>query len=91
MALVRYVKRANADPDLGVLIPVVKTSVECFYFNKLPFLDDVRNYRFGTLAPTPADEPTKVQRAAAAQLIEVGSSRYPQERERGMEGATRWI
>ena len=38
VAVVRYVKRNNDRPLLGILLPVVKADVECFYFNQLPFV-----------------------------------------------------
>jgi hypothetical protein len=42
VAVVRFVKKMNDRPLLGILIPVVKADVEAFYFNQLPFEEDIR-------------------------------------------------
>jgi ATP-dependent DNA helicase 2 subunit 2 len=51
VAVVRYVKRQNGPPMLGILIPVVKADVEAFYFNQLPFEEDIRE---SVRPPSPA-------------------------------------
>lgn len=50
--LVRYVRVKNANPKLGVLIPHIKASYECFYFAILPFAEDVRRYTFSSFTCT---------------------------------------
>lgn len=50
MALVRYVRTdKNEAPRLAVLIPHIKAEYECFWFMKVPFDEDVRNYQFAPL------------------------------------------
>lgn len=72
VAIVRYVKRANSAPQLGVLIPYVKGHYDAFLYAKLPFAGDIRQYSFAPLgrnAIKPAYRPNEEQLAAAADLI----------------------
>lgn len=46
VAIVRYVSRSNASPQLGFLAPYMKSDYECLYFNSLPFVEDLRQYPF---------------------------------------------
>lgn len=46
VAIVRYVYRKNAQPQLGLLSPCIKTDYDCLYFNTLPFAEDLRSYPF---------------------------------------------
>eukprot|EP01127_Copromyxa_protea_P011894 TRINITY_DN3045_c0_g1_i1.p1 TRINITY_DN3045_c0_g1~~TRINITY_DN3045_c0_g1_i1.p1 ORF type:complete len:657 (-),score=135.16 TRINITY_DN3045_c0_g1_i1:11-1981(-) len=49
VAIVRWVKRNKGSPVLGVLTPNIKIDSEFFYFNKLPFAEDIRQYMFAPL------------------------------------------
>ena len=44
VAIVRYVSRENAAPALAVLTPHIGGSYECFWLNKLPTSEDIRDY-----------------------------------------------
>lgn len=66
VAVVRYVKRNNDRPLLGILIPVVKADVECFYWNQLPFEEDIREYSFAALEDVAV---SANQRRAAEDLV----------------------
>lgn len=52
-ALVRFVRRANAEPKLGVLHPVTRadedTAADYFHFAEIPFSDDLKRYTFPSL------------------------------------------
>ncbi|PWN23548.1 SPOC domain-like protein [Microstroma glucosiphilum] len=52
-ALVRFVRRANAEPKLGVLHPVTRsdedTAADYFHFSEIPFSDDLKRYTFPSL------------------------------------------
>lgn len=73
VAIVRFVKRNKAQPQIGVLMPHVKPQVEFFYYAKLPFLEDIRPYPFAPLhGPNlrPAYRPSPAQLDATQHLIE---------------------
>lgn len=42
VALVRYVPRKNASPQVGILYPVIHSTHECLYWAAIPFAEDVR-------------------------------------------------
>lgn len=46
VAIVRYVFRSNSPPQLGVLLPIIKNNIYCFYYHQLPFAEDIRQYPF---------------------------------------------
>lgn len=62
-------KRANANPEVGVLMPKLKAHVCCMFYNKLPFEEDHRNFTFPSLN-TLAKTPGPVQLAAVQRLID---------------------
>jgi len=68
----RFVKRKNADPEIGALIPVTDAECPYFYYQRLPFADDFRPYRFPSLAePSRKDHmPTESQLKAAADFVD---------------------
>ncbi|KYQ93240.1 ATP-dependent DNA helicase [Tieghemostelium lacteum] len=75
VALVRFVKKANSSPNLGVLTPQIKADYECLYYNTLPFTDDIRQYQFPPISPqNPLTrkqfQPTPTQFSAAQELID---------------------
>jgi hypothetical protein len=45
VALVRYVPRKNASPQVGILYPVIHSTHECLYWAAIPFAEDVRYAR----------------------------------------------
>jgi len=69
VALCRYVKRSNDRPLLGVLIPHIG-SIECLWFNQLPFAEDVRDFNFASIESNPAFMPNEEQMAATNSLIQ---------------------
>lgn len=83
VAIVRYVKRANGNPILGIMSPRVMddpksasgeaasstTDFECLYLNQLPYFEDFREYTFKTFAEDTRTAPSSSQLAAAENLI----------------------
>lgn len=45
-AIIRQVFRRTTTPRIAVLIPQVKENHDCFIYQELPFLEDVREYNF---------------------------------------------
>jgi len=73
VAIVRYVARAKAAPQLAVLYPCIKSEYECLYYVKLPFSEDIRQYPFAPLSIAHTRKqfiPSKDQLDAASNLIE---------------------
>ena len=75
VAVVRYVKRKNAAPLMGHLVPAfdlnkAEDPVECLYFQQMPFDEDVREYSFNGFADDAAFAPSDAQLLAARQLIQ---------------------
>lgn len=85
VAIVRYVKRKNAQPLLGVLTPVlVRDPADCeelgegyrtanfdyLHFNRLPFAEDLRDFPFHSFTSDERFEPSESQREAASSLID---------------------
>ena len=71
VAIVRYSKRENS-VQLGVLHPVIKADTEYFYYHKLPYSEDIRQYTFAPLDPEkvrPHLVPTKDQLKITEELI----------------------
>jgi len=64
--IVRYVFRDDSEPKLGFLYPHIGTNRECFYYNTLPFAEDVRQYPFKTFS---TNKHTEEQLQAAEDLI----------------------
>lgn len=74
VAIVRFVKRANSAPQLGVLSPHQndRKGYACLYFNKLPLHEDIRNYTFASLgaaAPKKSFVPSQPQLDAMEDLV----------------------
>jgi ATP-dependent DNA helicase 2 subunit 2 len=69
VAIIRYVKRKNAAPELGFLFPKTSKLVDCCYYNRLPFAEDVRRYVFPSLSVA-AKMPSQKQLAAVQVLID---------------------
>lgn len=81
VAIVRYVKRANSVPTLGVLTPYNAKAggapdmgegghpFDCLFLNALPFCEDVRTYEFAPLGLAP-HKPSADQLQAAGDLID---------------------
>ncbi|BFZ55853.1 ATP-dependent DNA helicase yku80 [Savitreella phatthalungensis] len=49
VAVMRYVKKGDAPPQLMLLSPAIEPGKVALYMVQLPFADDVRNYRFAPL------------------------------------------
>lgn len=53
LALVRFVRRQNADPKIGILYPVDRDqgeiAAEYFHFAEVPFSEDLKRYTFPSL------------------------------------------
>ncbi|XP_033727252.1 X-ray repair cross-complementing protein 5-like [Pecten maximus] len=52
VAIVRRVYSAASGPKLGCLIPHIKADYECLLYVELPFMEDVRQFTFGSLPIT---------------------------------------
>ncbi|CAG8663340.1 12940_t:CDS:10, partial [Acaulospora morrowiae] len=48
-AIVRYVRKNNETPKLGILIPYIKTPKECLHFIRIAFREDYRRFTFPSL------------------------------------------
>ncbi|CAM9149816.1 unnamed protein product [Ascophyllum nodosum] len=73
VALVRFVKRKNSEPWLGVLIPdpTGVVSHPRWLFQKLPFSEDVRDYTFPSFSKAPSSrKPSAEQERMSGSLIE---------------------
>ncbi len=69
VALTKYVKRANASPLLGALIPHVEPNIECFYWIQLPFYEDIRPYAFASLRHSLANIPDVARKIESAHRL----------------------
>eukprot|EP00455_Lapot_gusevi_P048048 TRINITY_DN6592_c0_g2_i3.p1 TRINITY_DN6592_c0_g2~~TRINITY_DN6592_c0_g2_i3.p1 ORF type:complete len:729 (-),score=150.15 TRINITY_DN6592_c0_g2_i3:21-2207(-) len=69
VAVVRYCKRSNWPTYIGYLTPMIKTSMEGFYWNQLPFAEDIRDFQFGSFNAIPSFVPSPAQVTAAENLI----------------------
>ena len=65
----RFVRRKDADPELGVLNPHVSTEQHYLVYNKLPFSEDLRRYRFASFSNTKL-APSPEQQALASELVQ---------------------
>ncbi|CAG8459083.1 11094_t:CDS:10 [Diversispora eburnea] len=48
-AMVRYVRKSNDAPKLGILIPYISAQKECLYFTRIAFKEDYRKLTFPPL------------------------------------------
>jgi len=46
VAVIKIVRIKNAQPRIGVAIPIIKANYDCMYWCQLPYSDDFRNYNF---------------------------------------------
>jgi ATP-dependent DNA helicase 2 subunit 2 len=72
VAIVRYVKRSNGTPQLGALVPYIKSEWEGLLYVKLPFAEDLRQFQFAPLGADAARaqfRPSQTQLDAAEALI----------------------
>ena len=67
--LVRFVKRNNSPPKFGVLSPFNIDDEYGFYFNLLPFSEDIRDFAFGTFEQNPNLKITPTQKEATKNLV----------------------
>ncbi|XP_052251500.1 X-ray repair cross-complementing protein 5-like isoform X2 [Dreissena polymorpha] len=56
-AVARRVYDARSSPRVGCLIPHIKADYECLYWFELPYMEDVRQFTFGSL-PVKEENPT---------------------------------
>lgn len=53
LALVRFVRKENAEPKIGILYPVLRvpdeSSADYFHFSEVPFSEDLKRYTFPSL------------------------------------------
>ncbi|XP_052762081.1 X-ray repair cross-complementing protein 5-like [Mya arenaria] len=56
-AIVRRVYNASSSPRVGCLVAHIKADYECLYWFELPFMEDVRQFTFGSL-PLKEENPT---------------------------------
>lgn len=75
VAVVRFSKTTRTNPSLGALIPAIKISqgkaYECFYYTKLPFIEDLRFHHFANLIGENGKyHPSQEQEYTVEQVIE---------------------
>ncbi|XP_064652857.1 X-ray repair cross-complementing protein 5-like isoform X2 [Lineus longissimus] len=61
VVIVRRVYANKGSPKLGFLSPHIKAKYECLMYSELPFMEDVRQFTFGSL-PLSDDAPPAVQK-----------------------------
>ncbi|KAG6547300.1 hypothetical protein Mapa_011237 [Marchantia paleacea] len=76
VAIVRCVWRAGqANVALGVLTPCLGSGdsvADCFYFNNIPFSEDLREFAFASFKDRPStQQPTRLQQEAADALVQM--------------------
>ncbi|BBN01732.1 ATP-dependent DNA helicase 2 subunit 2 [Marchantia polymorpha subsp. ruderalis] len=76
VAIVRCVWRAGqANVALGVLTPCLGSDdsvADCFYFNNIPFSEDLREFAFASFKDRPStQQPTRLQQEAADALVQM--------------------
>ncbi|XP_031552940.1 X-ray repair cross-complementing protein 5-like isoform X2 [Actinia tenebrosa] len=69
VAIVRYCFRKNAAPKLGFLSPHIKKDYECLLFTALPFMEDIRQFGFGSLDANKKLVPSDEQLQAIDNLV----------------------
>ena len=67
--VVRYVKRANDRPLIGICTPCISNELECLYFNQLPYTQDIRDYTFHSFTNQSNVQYNQSQRSATRDLI----------------------
>ncbi|XP_022297407.2 X-ray repair cross-complementing protein 5-like [Crassostrea virginica] len=66
--IVRKVYSAATAPKLGCLLPHIKSSYECLIYVELPFMEDIRQYTFGSLPVKEETQANKKYKPTDAQL-----------------------
>ena len=68
----RFVRKKDAEPEIGALVPATDTGSPYFYYHKLPFFEDTRPYRFPSLVEPLRKEhvPSEEQLKAATDLVD---------------------
>ncbi|XP_062609734.1 X-ray repair cross-complementing protein 5-like [Saccostrea cucullata] len=66
--IVRKVYSAATAPKLGCLMPHIKSSYECLIYVELPFMEDIRQYTFGSLPLKVETQANKKYKPTDAQL-----------------------
>ncbi|XP_061178116.1 X-ray repair cross-complementing protein 5-like [Saccostrea echinata] len=66
--IVRKVYSAATAPKLGCLMPHIKSSYECLIYVELPFMEDIRQYTFGSLPLKEETQANKKYKPTDAQL-----------------------
>ncbi|KAL0478129.1 X-ray repair cross-complementing protein [Acrasis kona] len=68
VAIIRLVMRdGNSEPKMGLLYPCIKPDLNFFYFNTLPYAEDIRSYPFASFKNVQLSES---QLNAAQELIQ---------------------
>ncbi|XP_053382453.1 X-ray repair cross-complementing protein 5-like [Mercenaria mercenaria] len=73
VAIARRVYNAASSPRVGCLIPHLKAGYECLYWFELPFMEDVRQFTFGSLPVKEENQTNKKYKPSADQLSAVDS------------------
>ncbi|CAH1774598.1 unnamed protein product [Owenia fusiformis] len=70
VAIVRRCYSAAASPKIGFLSPHIKANYECLFYTELPFMEDLRQFTFGSLPikEDNSDLPNKKQQPSSDQL-----------------------
>uniref|UniRef100_A0AAY4AZ94 X-ray repair cross-complementing protein 5 n=1 Tax=Denticeps clupeoides TaxID=299321 RepID=A0AAY4AZ94_9TELE len=70
VAVVRYVYDRRCNPQVGAAFPCVKEKYECLIYVQLPYMEDLRQFQFGSLENNKKFAPTEEQLAAVDSLID---------------------
>ncbi|XP_064596853.1 X-ray repair cross-complementing protein 5-like [Liolophura sinensis] len=69
VAIVRRVYMANSAPKLGFLSPKIKGSYECLMYTELPFMEDIRQFTFGSLPVKETENQTNKKYSPSAEQL----------------------
>ncbi|KAM9305722.1 X-ray repair cross-complementing protein 5 [Gastrophryne carolinensis] len=70
VAIVRYAYDRRSNPQVGVAFPMIKEKYECLVYVQMPYMEDLRQYLFASLANNKKVKPTDTQLSAVDSLID---------------------
>uniref|UniRef100_A0A8D0DEX2 X-ray repair cross-complementing protein 5 n=1 Tax=Sander lucioperca TaxID=283035 RepID=A0A8D0DEX2_SANLU len=70
VAIVRYAYDRRSNPQVGAAFPCIKQDYECLMYVQLPFMEDLRQFTFPSLANNKKFTPSDTQLSAVDSLID---------------------
>ncbi|KAF1382459.1 hypothetical protein PFLUV_G00144000 [Perca fluviatilis] len=70
VAIVRYAYDRRSNPQVGAAFPCIKRDYECLMYVQLPFMEDLRQFTFPSLANNKKFTPSDTQLSAVDSLID---------------------